>query len=531
MPMNQIILYDAQQQHWLRFSQPQQIITTNDLSALLANFKLVNELVEQNKLYATGFISYEAASAFDSALHTHKTDTFPLLWFGLFNKPEIINLPEITSNQEFALNWSPTVTKTKYNQAIAEIKQNISQGKTYQVNYTMRLQAEFSADPWQYFLQLVQGQQANYSAYFDLADFAICSASPELFFQWQDQKITTRPMKGTVARGYSTQSDRQLAQWLHTSAKNRAENVMIVDMIRNDLAKIAESNTVKVPSLFDVEQYPTLWQMTSTVTARSKASLPEIMSALFPCASITGAPKASTTKIIKQLEPTPRKIYTGTIGLIRPNNSAQFNVAIRTVLIDKKSKQAEYGVGGGIVWDSASASEYEECQVKARVLLNQYQDFKLLETLLWKPKEGYFLLDRHLQRLQQSADYFQFPLDLALVEKQLSAKANTLKNYPYKIRLLISKNEQIVIEAITLSEKITKKNENKTITLGIATQSIEIKNPFLYHKTTNRDIYRLARQSQPNCDDVLLWNDRQEITESCIANVVFKIEDLSLIHI
>ena len=211
--------------------------------------------------------------------------------------------------------------------------------------------------------------------------------------------------------------------------------------------------------------------------------------------------------------------------MIRPNNSAQFNVAIRTVLIDKKSKQAEYGVGGGIVWDSASASEYEECQVKARVLLNQYQDFKLLETLLWKPKEGYFLLDRHLQRLQQSADYFQFPLDLALVEKQLSAKANTLKNYPYKIRLLISKNEQIVIEAITLSEKITKKNENKTITLGIATQSIEIKNPFLYHKTTNRDIYRLARQSQPNCDDVLLWNDRQEITESCIANVVFKIED------
>jgi len=353
------------------------------------------------------------------------------------------------------------------------------------------------------------------------ADFVICSASPELFFQWQDQKITTRPMKGTVARGYSVEGDRQLVKWLQTSAKNRAENVMIVDMIRNDLAKFAEPNTVKVPSLFDVEQYPTLWQMTSTVTARSKASLPEIMSALFPCASITGAPKASTTKIIKQLEPNPRKIYTGTIGLIRPDNSAQFNVAIRTVLIDKKSKQAEYGVGGGIVWDSDSKSEYEECQVKARVLLNQHQDFKLLETLLWTPQEGYFLLDRHLQRLQQSAEYFQFPIDLRLVEKQLLAKASSLKDYSYKIRLLISKKKQIVIEAIPLDQhKVSQPKDNQ-----LKSNQLVLENPFLYHKTTNRNIYRLARQSQPNCDDVLLWNSRQEITESCIANVVFKIND------
>jgi len=153
--MNQIILYDAQQQHWLKFSQPQQIITTNDLSAVLKNFKLVNELVEQKKLYATGFISYEAATAFDSALHTHQTNTFPLLWFGLFNEPEIITLPELEDNQKFDLNWSPTVTKAEYNQAIAEIKHHISQGNTYQVNYTMRLQAEFSADPWQYFLQIL----------------------------------------------------------------------------------------------------------------------------------------------------------------------------------------------------------------------------------------------------------------------------------------------------------------------------------------------------------------------------------------
>ncbi len=529
--MNQIILYDAQQQHWLRFSQPQQIITTNDLTSVLANFKLVNKLVEEKKLYAAGFLSYEATPAFDSALYAHKTDTFPLLWFGLFSEPEIITLPEQANSQKFDLDWSPTITPAEYNQAIAEIKQNIRQGNTYQVNYTMRLQANFTADPWLYFLQLAQGQQANYSAYLDLEDFVICSASPELFFRWQDQTITTRPMKGTVARGYSIDGDRQSAKWLQTSAKNRAENVMIVDMIRNDLARVAEPNTVKVPSLFEVEQYPTLWQMTSTVTAQSKATLPEIMTALFPCASITGAPKPSTTKIIKQLEPTPRKIYTGSIGLITPHNSAQFNVAIRTVLIDKKTKQAEYGVGGGIVWDSASASEYEECQIKARVLLNQHQDFKLLETLLWTPQEGYFLLDRHLRRLQQSAQYFQFPLDLAAVEQQLLVKANTLANYPYKVRLLISKNNQIRIEAISLNQnqenqhKTNQHHDNQAIKLGIAAQPIKIENPFLYHKTTNRDIYRLARQSQPECDDVLLWNQQQEITESCIANVVFKIND------
>lgn len=529
--MNQIVLYDAQQQHWLRFSQPQQIIETNNLESVLTSFRLVNKLAKEKKLYAAGFISYEATPAFDPALYAHQTTNFPLLWFGLFTEPEIIVLPEPKNDQAFALEWSPTVTKAEYNQAIAQIKQHIRQGNTYQVNYTMRLQAEFNADPWQYFLKLVQGQQANYSAYLDLEDFVICSASPELFFRWQDQQITTRPMKGTVARGYSVESDRLSAQWLQASAKNRAENVMIVDMIRNDLAKVAQPNTVKVPSLFEVEQYPTLWQMTSTVTARSKANLPEIMTALFPCASITGAPKASTTKIIKQLEPTPRKIYTGTIGMINPHNFAQFNVAIRTVLIDKKTKQAEYGVGGGIVWDSASASEYEECQVKARVLLNQHQDFKLLETLLWTPQEGYFLLDRHLHRLKQSAQYFKFSLELAVVEKQLLAKANSLEDYPYKVRLLISRKGQIVIEAIPLKQRQSEQQNNnqvinnQPIKLGIATEPIKIENPFLYHKTTNREVYRLARQLQPNCDDVLLWNDRQEITESCIANIVCKIDN------
>ena len=517
--MNQIIICDAQQQ-WLKFSQPTQIIKTNHLTEVLPKLELVNQLVQQTKSYAVGFISYEAAGAFDSVLTSHhQNTTFPLLWFGLYKEPEKITLPS-PSDTQYQLNWSSTITKAEYNKAIAKIKHYISCGDTYQVNYTMRLQADFIQDAWQYFLHLNQAQQANYSAYIDLEDFTICSASPELFFTWDGNQIVTRPMKGTSARGYTLKSDRNKSRWLHNSLKNRAENVMIVDMIRNDLARVAELNTVKVPSLFDVEKYPTLWQMTSTVTAQSKASLPEIMTALFPCASITGAPKPRTMEIIRELEKTPRNIYTGTIGMITPNNNAQFNVAIRTVLIDKRANIAEYGVGGGIVWDSASASEYEECQIKARVLLNKNSDFDLLETILWTPHKGYFLLKYHLKRLQDSALYFNFFIDIETIEKRLIETANALQDRPHKVRLLVDKTGKSKIETIPFIAN----SPTKRVSLAIAKEHINIYNPFSYHKTTNRQIYQKIRQAYPDYDDVLLWNERQEITETCIANVVVKLK-------
>ena len=515
--MNQIVIHDARQKQWLKFTQPTSIITTYSLTEVIEKLQWVNELVKQHNMYAVGFLSYEAAAAFDEALVTHKSDSFPLLWFGLYEQPEQITL-HTSSTQNYNLNWSPTVTKTEYDRAITQIKQYISCGDTYQVNYTTRLQAEFIGDAWEYFLQLSSAQQAHYGAYIELDDWAICSAAPELFFTWDGKQIVTRPMKGTSARGLTGKGDRAMAQWLQNSVKNRAENVMIVDMIRNDLAKIAELNSVRVPSLFDIEKYPTLWQMTSTVTANTKASLTEIIKALFPCASITGAPKPRTMEIIRSLEKTPRNIYTGTIGFITPNNYAQFNVAIRTVLIDKQTNRAQYGVGGGIVWDSASASEYEECQIKARVLLARRHDFELLETILWTPSEGYFLLDYHLQRLQDSALYFNFNFDLVTIEKRLLENSNKLSDRAYKVRLIVDRRK-ITIETIPF----TGDRPSRSINLGIATKPIELHNLFLYHKTTNRDFYNRVRQDHPNYDDVLLWNERQEITESCIANVVVKL--------
>ena len=519
--MNQIVIHDASRKQWLKFSQPSQVIKANCLAEVSSRWQLVNELVQKYQLYAAGFISYEAASAFDSSLITHKSSSFPLLWFGLYQQPEIIELPKYSAN--FTLDWRPSISEESYHHSIARIKDYIAQGETYQVNYTMKLLAEFTESPWKYFLQLVKAQQAEYSAYVDLEELTICSASPELFFSRDRDLIITRPMKGTAARGYTYDQDVILANWLHNSEKNRAENVMIVDMIRNDLAKIAQLNSINVSSLFKVEKYPTLWQMTSTVTAKTKVSTTDIMSAMFPCASITGAPKSRTMEIIRKLETQPRNIYTGTIGFINPNNQAQFNVAIRTVVINKQTNQAEYGVGGGIVWDSVSNHEYQECQVKAQVLTQKYSDFSLLETILWTAHEGYFLLNYHLQRLEKSALYFKFVLDLEEIDKQLQLLANSLADKPHKIRLLVSKEGQINCEAIPLC--LNNLSLSRPVKLCLSDLPIDIDNPFIYHKTTNRKIYNNILQSYPDYDDVILWNERQEITETCIANIVFKLND------
>ena len=513
---NKLVIHDAKLKHWLCFQNPDEIIQTNSIDQVVRKLQLVNDLITKHQIYGAGFISYEASTAFDSILKTHSPSSFPLIWFGLYKKPEIIDLPKPTLAGEYKLNWKPSVSEEEYHQAISKIKKYISLGETYQVNYTLRLNAPFSGDTWELFLKLVQAQKADYGAYVDIDNFAICSASPELFFHLDDHNLTSRPMKGTAARGLTLVADYDIANQLHFSEKNRAENVMIVDMIRNDIGRIANINTVKVPSLFKVEKYPTVWQMTSTVTAKTTASMNEIMGALFPCASITGAPKARTMEIIQELENTPRRIYTGCIGFISPQRQAQFNVAIRTVLIDKENHQAEYGVGGGIVWDSVSSDEYQECQIKAQVLTLNQPDFSLLETILWQPQNGYFVLNYHLQRLQDSANYFGFNVNINNVKTQLEQLTKSFSNQDYKLRLFLDSQGEIIYETIPLLPV----NNQEFVKLGICCTPIDSTNIFLYHKTTNRQVYEIAKAAFPDCDDVLLWNERGEITETCIGNIV-----------
>ena len=340
---------------WLHFANPHRVIIAQKLEEVIPALREVERLVEINEWHAAGFVSYEAATAFDSILHTLPDIGFPLLWFGLYPDPRQVTLPEPEYPKE-TLTWEAAIDRDSYTSAIEQIRNHIADGRTYQVNYTMRLRSDFKSNPWDFFLHLAQNQN-RHAAYIDTGRYAICSASPELFFRLDGDTITCCPMKGTAKRGRTTIEDQGQSEWLKNSEKNRAENVMIVDMVRNDLGRIAEIGRVQVPELFTVERYPTLWQMTSTVTAETRSSLTEIFSALFPSASITGAPKVSTMRIISELETTPRRIYTGSIGYISQNRKAKFNVAIRTALIDREIQRAEYGIGGGIVWDSTSADE------------------------------------------------------------------------------------------------------------------------------------------------------------------------------
>ncbi len=511
-----ILIQDAQEGGWLQFRDPIQVIRADHPEEVVPALQAVERATAHRGQYAAGLISYEAAPAFDPALRVRGASGFPLLWFGVYPGSQVTRFdPHRLPGSSYQLgSWRPSRTEGAYTAAFSRIKEHIARGDTYQVNYTLRLRTKFSGDPWSFFLDLIGAQASRYGAYLNIGQAIICSASPELFFRLSGDTLISRPMKGTAARGRTLAEDRAQAEWLHRSPKNRAENVMIVDMIRNDLGRIAEIGSIKVPRLFEIERYPTLWQMTSTVTAKSRAGLPEIMGALFPCASITGAPKVRTMEIIAALETAPRRIYTGSIGFLAPSGDAQFNVAIRTVLIDAKKGKAEYGVGGGVVWDSRPEAEYEECRIKARVLTARRPPFELLETLRWTPAEGYFLLERHLHRLAESAEYFGFPLDPDQVRAILRDQSTGFQPEPLCVRLCLPKGGRIRCEASQLTAG------RGPVRLGTAISPIDSSDPFLFHKTTHRQVYEQARAGRPDCDDVLLWNERGEITETTIANIV-----------
>ena len=290
---------------------------------------------------------------------------------------------------------------------------------------------------------------------------------------------------------------------------------MIVDMMRNDLGRIARRGGVEVLSTFDIEKYPTVWQMTSTVQAHSDASVVATVLALFPPASCTGAPKVRTMQIIRELEKDPRGIYTGMLGYFGPGGKARFNVAIRTVVIDRATGQAEFGTGGGIVWDSDPAEEFAECLTKAAVLAQPVPPFDLLETLLYEEGTGYFLLERHLERLSQSADYFDVPLDLGEIRRRLDEEAALVGGGDRRIRLRVDQKGQVFLEATPLA-----RTTGLPWTLKLAERPVDPKNVFLYHKTTYRAVYETARATREDCDDVVLWNDQGQATETTIANLV-----------
>jgi para-aminobenzoate synthetase/4-amino-4-deoxychorismate lyase len=510
---NEVLLKDGED--WLHFTDPHSILVADKLEDVASVLTQVDAYVQTRGWHAAGFLSYEAAPAFEPAVPSRTGTDFPYLWFGLYPEPKFVKIHASLFPLKKA-DWTPSEERDTYTSAVDKVRDYIANGRTYQVNYTMRLQSDYDASTWDLFLHLAHSQN-SYAAYINTGRYIICSASPELFFRLDGTTITCRPMKGTARRGRTTSEDHLQSDWLRNSEKNRAENVMIVDMIRNDLGRIARIGTVHVPELFTVERYPTLWQMTSTVKAITNESLSDIIRALFPCASITGAPKVSTMKIIHELETSPRNIYTGTIGHIAPGRKAIFNVAIRTALIDCETKKAEYGIGGGIVWDSTGTEEYEEALLKARVLTEREPAFSLFETMLWTPDEGFFLKEKHAARLLDSAIYFGFPVSEVQVRDTLDHFSPPGRE-PRKVRLVLDRHGDLDVQSTTVLP------EEKILRAHLANQPVQTQDVFFYHKTTRRDVYDHALSAFPGYDDVLLYNERDELTEFTIGNLVVELD-------
>lgn len=517
---NEILLRQPAQDAWLYFRQPKEIITAWRLDEILPALKTIQRRVEEQGYYAAGCVAYEAAPAFDSVLQVKQDEEgfFPLLWFGIYPAPENLKaIPDQDGDVPESGRWSPDLDQKIYKLAIQRIKEHIARGDTYQVNFTYRLRTTYNTPVWPLFRALNTFDPAPYAAYLETEDWAVCSASPELFFLLDGDTLTSKPMKGTAPRGLTQEDDQDLALWLYQSEKNRAENVMIVDMVRNDIGRVARTGSVSVPELFAIEKYPTVWQMTSTILGKTNAGLVEIFGNLFPAASITGAPKVRTMQIIAAMEASPRRIYCGAIGYYSPDRQAQFNVAIRTVLLDKHRRQAYYGVGGGIVWDSQPEEEWQESITKARILTERAQPFCLFETLRWTPAEGWFLQNYHLERLQRSAAYFDFPLDQESLRFELAQREGSYGETPRRVRLVLERNGKLRVEEQML------KDFPALTRVALAKTPVQSSNRFLYHKTTRREVYASALQECEGFEDVLLWNERHELTESCIANLVVEL--------
>ncbi len=454
-------------------------------------------------------------------MKTRAPGALPLLWFGIYPPPVFLPVLPPSCGEPYHLReWELSAGKEEYEGAIAAIKEEIAEGETYQVNYTYRLRSAFYGCPWSFFRERAGGGPPQARAFLDAGCHVICSFSPEMFFTREGEKLSSRPMKGTAPRGRTTGEDEELARSLRASPKERAENLMILDMVRNDLGRVARPGSVRVAEAFAVERYPTLLQMTSTVEAATEAGIAEVFRALFPPASVTGAPKARTMEIISRLETAPRGIYTGCAGFIAPGRRARFSVTIRTLHIDRQAATAEYGTGGGVLWDSTAAGEYRETALKARVLSVPGPSFSLLETMRWSPLTGCRRLSLHLARLCDSASYFFFPFDRALVLSLLGKATNGLSPVDHRIRVLLDPQGGVRVEAAPFPPS----RPRRAWKAAIAPGPVERTDPFLFHKTTRRNVYESARSSFPGHDDVLLWNREGEATESTVANLVVKLE-------
>ena len=520
--------FDPANHRSILFCDPVRVLTASRLGEIPDLFRQVEEALADG-CHVAGYLSYECGYHFESFEDGDlDADGLPLAWLGVYRNPIIFDheMGTMEHGTELPLSVadpmaSPLagcvelhIPEQDYRVRIRRIQQYIEAGDTYQVNFTDRVSLPIAVRPDEAFAALLKQQPVAYSAFLHVAGHHILSLSPELFFRIEQDRITTRPMKGTMPRGLDSEEDAAAAVRLRHDEKNRAEHLMIVDLLRNDLGRICTMGSVDVDDIFSVERYATLLQMTSTVsgTLRAGLSFYDIFRALFPGGSITGAPKIRTMQIIRELERSPRGIYTGAIGFIAPDRTSEFNVAIRTLVL--KDGQAHMGVGGGIVADSDAGEEYRECRLKAEFLIRAAYDFQLIETMLWDG--ALLLLDLHMDRLQSSASYFDFRFDREAVHSALAkaTEAFIAKNQ-YRVRLLL---DDAGAATVTSTMLLREKSAGR---IRMSHERISSRDVFLRHKTTRRGLYdrQYAQAHADGFDDLIFMNEKDEITEGAISNI------------
>jgi para-aminobenzoate synthetase/4-amino-4-deoxychorismate lyase len=515
------------------FEAPHKVVIARNPDELTAAFLELEDL-RQKGFYLAGFMSYEAGYAFEPSLVSlaHEEPAHPLLWFTAYERARNASKQELddffaAKDTPYQLSpVNPRIARETYLARVETILEYIRAGDIYQANLTYQSDLELAGHPSDLFAALRQTQPVSFGAYIEWEDWSLLSCSPELFFALQDGQITSRPMKGTAPRQFTPERDQEEITILKSDPKQRSENLMILDLIRNDLSRLCTPGSVQVPSSFDVETYKTVHQMTSTVvgTMRENVSLSDLFRALFPCGSITGAPKIRAMEIIRELEPSPRGPYTGAIGMIAPDGSAQFNVAIRTLSLSKKAEgqwSGSIGVGGGIVQDSVPALEWQECQQKLKFLELAHEDpathsFDLIETIKWSRREGFHLAERHFDRLQSSADYFAYPVSRQSFNAALEKATENLKDNAYIIRCLLSEDGSFQV-----TSKVLAATGESYWNFTLCEKPVAKDNLYLYHKTTNRTFYdqTYARAHvESGVQEVLFQNEEGILTEGSRSN-------------
>lgn len=503
---------------------PDQTIATDD-PAEIPELMETAERLQRTGLYVAGYVGYEAGAAFELPNH-EPAEGLPLAWFAAYPETHVRRLeradllaegptPELR-DVDVALN----VGEAQYVEAIARIKELIASGDTYQVNYTCRARFEAEVDPIAYFLAMIRSHPVPYAAFVNLGEAQILSVSPELFLRRRGDLLLSKPMKGTRKRGRTPEEDAELAEDLVSAEKDRAENLMIVDMVRNDIGRVSRIGSVEVPALFDAEKYRTVWQMTTTVTGvvREGASLRDIFAATFPGASITGAPKRRTMEIIRELEPEPRGVYCGALGLLMPGSDQRagdftFNLPIRTLV--HRDGRFMLGIGAGIVWDSDPRSEYEETLLKSQFAFRLEPDLRLFETILLDESGEWTYLDAHLRRLARSADYFGFPCDPAEIRERLDRFAAETEA-PAVVRLELAEDG-----AVSLHPRPAPAPLSEPIRVALSRHRTDPSDRLLMHKTTRRALYdeERARIADTGADEVIFANEDGRVTEGAITNI------------